>query len=635
VSNAAGTEARKNIRNLATTSGLAKDIAAQSKQHKAKNVLQEEDFPALDAGKTPGLSLPVTEPTQPKVTPATIPVTASKKGAAEPPSVATMTAPASSKKSDKRPAPGVLNIAAATKAAQPKQPETPLAVDKIGNDLDTFPSLPTPTTASVSSPVVRNAPRTLRVVPTPKAELSSVFNLAGAAADIKTSATNRPSTPASEVISDNASVISASVSASRASSPPPKGSSAAVVRAGTKSQKRQQRKQASKKELSAIASQPVPEQETVDVAPILGRKKKQKKEKANNAGAAHEESRPTTPVADPSSPAIADPVKEEVIALEKTAEKGKAKETTVAVDSKLAINDSAPPASPSGATKTEAEAAVASTDKAEPERELTPFGVVQDLVTAGEIDQPEMISILHPPIETTYRIDHKGVYLGRDTALSIQWLLTDEDYSTLSSGQVVRKVVDDVRILITPNGDCIRNLSEQEEERFLSLQRQVAAMASDPSSYVYPRHDTPAKGYAMVKGRAVANGPPSYVPAAASAPLSSMDLVAKIQRDETIYWINQHVLPSGLAGTNWKGVIADNMAAHGSGLGYVAPWIYGSENAAGVPDPGAAQPPPPRMSVEDTESALAVARREAEKLDKRMNQMVKKNRGLLLKFGGS
>uniref|UniRef100_A0A8H7NMU3 Uncharacterized protein n=1 Tax=Bionectria ochroleuca TaxID=29856 RepID=A0A8H7NMU3_BIOOC len=95
------------------------------------------------------------------------------------------------------------------------------------------------------------------------------------------SLTHRPGTPGSEMVSDTASIVSASVSASRAGSPPPSRVGAAAVRTTTKSQQRKQRKDALKQDTKAIAEAPKPELE--EHAPVLGRKKKQKKEKARKA----------------------------------------------------------------------------------------------------------------------------------------------------------------------------------------------------------------------------------------------------------------------------------------------------------------------------------------------------------------
>ncbi|KAI1141606.1 hypothetical protein F5Y05DRAFT_267578 [Hypoxylon sp. FL0543] len=285
-----GNEAKKSIKELAAKSGLSKDIAAQSsKSSKGKGVLQEEDFPALDSVKA-----------SPKVTPVlpSKPSSSTKTPQGKKASASTANQTPSGKpttsKPDKRPVPGILDIAAATKTV----PQTSIGetittsgTDKSASQVpasatqphkpqgaSTLPT-PTPTTASVSSPLAKAAPKTLRLVHTPKTEAPPVQIPPAAVASIRAaSSAHRPATPASEAISDTASIVSASVSVSRTSSPPPSKVGSASVRATTKSQQRKQRKEASKEAAAQIAESKPVEQE-VEIAPILGRKKKQKKEK--------------------------------------------------------------------------------------------------------------------------------------------------------------------------------------------------------------------------------------------------------------------------------------------------------------------------------------------------------------------
>src|ERR1051325_2935609 len=94
--------------------------------------------------------------------------------------------------------------------------------------------------------------------------------------------------------------------------------------------------------------------------------------------------------------------------------------------------------------------------------------------------------------------------------------------------------------MITPNGDCVRNLTEDEEIRFIELQARIAQAAGSPAAFVSSRHEV-GSGFSLIKGRAVPNGAPSYFPQAPGAYPS--DPVNKIQREEAIYYINQYVLP--------------------------------------------------------------------------------------------
>src|SRR3569833_1997691 len=590
-----GAEARKNIKALAVESGLSKDIAS-SKSPAA--VLKDQDFPALDTAKStahqPTPSTPAVV-ALPKLTSGKVSGSLGKKAAVEPPPSTGVTTLAETKKAEKKPAPGILNIAAATKAAQPK----PAELESGASDLASFPTLPTPTTASVSSPITRSAPKTLRVLPSPKTEGPPILSAVPSAVDAKASirsggALVRPSTPASEIISDNASVVSASISASRTSSPPPSRIGSAAVRATTKSQQRKQRKQATKHEAASIASQPVIEMEA-ETAPILGRKKKQKKEKSSGSGATlvesvMEESRAATPVPyplqaqqpakeEPDSVASASAAAEPAPA-EKTATKTKAGKASVASQSKGKGKEKEPetPATPAPtpAPKVVEEEAAApkkpSSEKAQP----TPHSVLQEMVAKGDLPNPEDVALLKPFPGLSHRFDSRDTIITTDVTIPAKTLFTDEDHDNLLAGKVVRKVVDGVRMMITPNGDCVRNLTEEEEERFLQLQMEVREASFTPSAYVHPRYE-PAGGFALLKGRAVPNGPPSYFPPAPGS--FPQDPISKIQREEAIYWINQYVLPRLNATQqslepHWKSAIADSAMAQTAGVSSIAPWIY-------------------------------------------------------------
>ncbi|KAG7144437.1 hypothetical protein HYQ46_006830 [Verticillium longisporum] len=132
-----GSEAKKNIKALAVESGLSKDIAASSPALRSKKLLQEEDFPALDAVKSPAPktiapAVPAVLTPKTAVTPSKKPQTETKetKASSEPKadsepvpstpskvteslkSLAKSPIKPTSKAADSKPAP-VLNIAAA------------------------------------------------------------------------------------------------------------------------------------------------------------------------------------------------------------------------------------------------------------------------------------------------------------------------------------------------------------------------------------------------------------------------------------------------------------------------------------------------------------------------------------------
>jgi CCR4-NOT transcription complex subunit 4 len=286
-------------------------------------------------------------------------------------------------------------------------------------------------------------------------------------------------------------------------------------------------------------------------------------------------------------------------------------------------------------------------------------------------------------------------------------MVTEDDQASLLAGKPVRKVVDGARILLTPNGDCIRNLSADEEDRFLELQQLVAEATATPAAFVSSRHEA-GGGFSLIKGRAVPNGPPSYFPPSPGAYPS--DPVNKIQREEAIYYINQYVLPRlnlnardmslPKAMSTWTTDPRGTAAQAAANLNSVAPWLYGGispsphdldagaappelnypgpvgafadhhphslphapyldmvpapihSHQADASDDGTVasgskqqQPPAaainfsspgpfgsnvPLMSLEDAEQALSAARKETDKLEKSLNQLLRRNRRLLM-----
>lgn len=168
-----------------------------------------------------------------------------------------------------------------------------------------------PESPNVASPAPKTAPRTLRVVQTPKAETPppqpplatpSLPAISSAAAAGKMpsrqpslASINPPGTPSSEQISISDNISMTSTSQSRANSPPPPGTGKvgpAPVRAKTKSQMKKERQERAKlleeERLAKAAEEspaPVAEEQPV-VEAIVSRKKKARKEKEAKPAAA-------------------------------------------------------------------------------------------------------------------------------------------------------------------------------------------------------------------------------------------------------------------------------------------------------------------------------------------------------------
>ncbi|CAK7200033.1 transcriptional repressor proteinral negative regulator of transcription subunit 4 [Sporothrix eucalyptigena] len=661
-----------------------------SKLGKKASVLQDEDFPALDAA-----AMSATKP--------------NKVAAQERPSKPST--PVGKKTAEKHPVPAVLNIAAASKPSAAKGSEaSPAATEKhAATDATAFPSLPTP--AAPWSPVVRSTPghKSIRVVQVTKADTAAAptgFAATAAADSIKNASAsstptmthavlanrqpsalaNRPSTPASEIVSlsDNASVVSASISASRAGSPPPPTSriGSATVRTTTKSQQRKQRKQASKMDAAAVVEAATTtstslvgqaanekEEEAVEIAPIMGRKKKQKKEKPVPApapaaiapsetreGAAVEAAAPTKSQKEQKEQketknAKQSAAKKKEDAKEKAslaaAEPSKAAESTkgtakngsgsnlaavAAPTEKVTAVTSAVPAAAvataplpvpvpsayekeqeilqaylreaaevSGSTTLSVAWENANGDAKPTEAELgdSIHNVAQNVISRGYVDAKSLddLPLLQPftKLSTVRDVDRKRPIKG-DALLPPDVLFTKDDLDNIVAGKAVRKDVDDVRILATPNGDCLRNLTEDEENRFMALQHRVGVFMRSPVCYMHPRYEETG-GFSLIAKRAVPCGLPSYYPAKTMAPPGTagqiiFDPMSKIQREEAVYWINQYVLPRlnllpQSEAASWQSMLVDTGVPQAIGTTTLAPWIYHTpEMRYGMPTTG-------------------------------------------------
>ncbi|KND88658.1 hypothetical protein TOPH_06759 [Tolypocladium ophioglossoides CBS 100239] len=669
---ALGSEARKNIKSLAVESGLATTISPQSRpgQPRATIALQEEDFPALNAPKarkqqTASQAIPAV-PT-PKGTP--VPKKSSDKvyeKATEKPINNPAAAPTQAVESGhKRQGPGNPQPSKAAVFGTEDSTKTAGSADSSA----VFPLLPMPSAARTASPAPRTAPKAIRVMPTARTEAAALPSPVQSVASKAVSASYRPDTPGSEIISDTASVLSASVSASRAGSPPPSRIGSAAVRSTTKSQQRKQRKDATKQETKTIVE--APKSEAEEHAPVLGRKKKQKKEKPATATGAqtHADALAQEPVKD-EEPASAGAQKEDGkgkdsedadlkakgLSIKKSA-KGKEKEEKLAA---VPSQSPPPPSEPTPAPQ-----------PAEPEKpQPGPVSVFAEIRNSLWTTAVDTLLMFRPVASGSSRQDHGNTNAQsnktgycKDCACKCGEI-HDDDLAALRAGKPVRKQfhVDGSRMLITPNGDCIRGLTPEEEDAFLDLQAAIAATAENPGAFVAPRHQPGSGAFSLIKGRAVPNGRPNIFPATSQP--QPQDPFGKLQREDALSYINQYVLPRlNLGASNMgfpKGASPARDSAAAS-LNSLAPYFYGPDAAAGVgiysaPDgaramqdfasSGVAQgdeagkmPGPsgvggiPLMSVEDAEMALATARKETEKLEKGLNSVIKRNRRLLLGSG--
>lgn len=557
-----------------------------------------------------------------------------------------------------------------------------------------FPPLPVPSAAGASPSSSMTAPKTLRLVSGSRPEVPALASPASAASRAMSLSNIRPETPPSESISETASLVSASVSASRAGSPQPTRVGTAAVRATTKSQQRKQRKEALKQDTKLISEAPRPEPE--EHAPVLGRKKKQKKEKPLKPATSKQPAASETTSDAKGAPKEPEKSGEELrtktpagnaTAKSKRPDQNEAGDvrtetTSNADDNKKPDNDQ-----PKVASDPESQEESGLADGGSPkDPELGPstiFDEVKSSLWTSIVDQLQMLKPVTSGTARTGRSRNSGlanVASKDDDSRPCKdstckcGEIQDADLAALRAGKPVRKQfhVDGSRMLITPNGDCIRGLSAEEEDAFLELQRSIAADAEHPGSFVFQRHQPGNGAFSLIKGRAVPNGRPNIFPV--SSQPQSQDPIGKLQREDALGYINQYVLPRlNLGATNMglpKGATMRQDAAAAS-LNSLAPYFYGPDAAAGVgiysaPEskdfapPSATMGPPgidgnrytpsgvaaasaagagpgvsgmPLMSVEDAEVALSAARKETDKLEKRLNALIKSNKRVLVAGG--
>ena len=659
--------AREVVKTLATDSGLSKTIALQSST--APTTLQAEDFPALDSGKAKA----VATPTGAKIGPVTV---ASKKSATA--SSGTVAVSSASKSNEKRQTAGILNISVPSKPTSKAAgvPDTPFKSDIAPS---TFPPLPISAPAATQSPLARTAPKTLRLVPTPKTEVpptgsatpsstTSMFPQNSAPSRQTSIASNtrldRPATPTSEIISDNASVTSASMS--RASSPPPTKIGSAPVRATTKSMQKKQRRELQKEKEKLDLEVTVKSELEPEIGPIMGRKKKQKKERTP-----HSATGGTTPaVSRPATPRPVEPVSEEPKSTEIAEQPPQASDLPAPMEreilkpvNRLSDVKGKGKAKVTRPSTPEPVSTVVEQEEDEPsERPLpTPATILQELASAGLVGEISNLNLLKPPT-VNFRVQDSSTDMQNTNS---KLAITPEDRAGLLAGKPVHKIVDGVsRIMLTPNGDCVRNLSSEEEKRYLELQARIAAEAG-PAAFFSAKHHANS-GFTLIGGRAVPNGPPPFfpIPSTGSTP---MDPVSKIQRDEALSYINQFVLPSLSTNSQLeKALNANALDAEMLRSSEVPTWAtWGSDPAAARPEDGdgaygthhegilatglehmtahfaigndidRGQPMGnvSLLSLVEAETAMQMARKETENLEKRLNTILKKNRRILLGTG--
>jgi CCR4-NOT transcription complex subunit 4 len=385
--------------------------------------------------------------------------------------------------STKRQPPGRLDITAAIQAPTNEQSpatswqkaETP-AKNVRATPVASTTSVPaSPAAAATGSPIKRMvAPRTLRVVPTPKTEvpppmstvsapslpqISTVDKLRSRQASI--ASVNLPGTPMSEMFSETASVTSTSIS--RASSPPPIGGKVgtAPVRKKTKSQAKKDRQERKKQIEEEMAIEENKSDVEVVQAPIIGRKKKEKK--------------PTKSLKIPTKSQPASP-----------------KPATVEEE-----YSDAPVPVPAARTAQSAKTSATATPDPEQStetkerREHTAQSIMADLQKTGEL-LASTLEFFKPLSSSLTHASRTTPATNMSGPPDLKIHFSEADLEAIAKKKAVRlnghHDRPDSRTLITPNGKFFWGLSGELEEKALQLEKQIEELRGH--ARFHPRKQT-------------------------------------------------------------------------------------------------------------------------------------------------
>ena len=374
-------------------------------------------------------------------------------------------APNSSKPVDKKSRPSKLDITAVSNATQKEHD----SADTAGATSGPLPSHPqSPATAvsqELGSSATRpNQVRANRLIPLPKAEtlpsssaLAPMITSKQASRRPSVTSVDRPGTPASDKAWDDMSFASATLS--RANSPPLSKVGSAPVRQFTKSQQKKERQARAKQaeEASKVEEHPAKVVEPMQ-APIIGRKKKAKKEKTQGtADSTPTATRPTSPVP-----------KEEELAEDRTepvtpVKEGKKAASKVAAD----IKEPDTPSSP---------ATPASNDQQK--SSLSAASIFASLLKSGE---------LSPSVSELFKsfpgLNHRFEGLELDLAVADDSMVSDSQMHSLDQGEAITIQKSPTNhVVVLPDRSALRGLTAAQAARYLELRKQALANGDVPSN---------------------------------------------------------------------------------------------------------------------------------------------------------
>ncbi len=372
------------------------------------------------------------------------------------------------KPADKKLRPSKLDITAVNNATKTENG----SADTTGVTSGPTPSQPpTPATAlSQMSGSSATQIRAIRAPPLPKAETlpaspAEFPTNAGVSTDLSKQVSRRPSvtsvdrpgTPASEKTWDNMSFVSTTLS--RANSPPPNKVGSAPVRQFTKSQQKKERQARAKQAEEASKVEDIPTKALEPTqAPIVGRKKKARKEKTQGtADSTPTATRPTSPM----------PKDEELV-------EDKAEPVTPVKDGKK-------PTSKAAAEIREPDTPSSPATPASNEQQrssLSAQSIFASLVKSGE---------LNPAVSELFKsflgLNHRFEGLELDLVVTDDSMVSDSQMHSLDQGEAITIQKSPTNhVVVLPDRSALRGLTAAQAARYLELRKQAMANGDVPSN---------------------------------------------------------------------------------------------------------------------------------------------------------
>ena len=506
------------------------------------------------------------------------------------------------------------------------RPATPVKASRPTITVPSQPATPTAIASQTSaSPAPRQVqPRTIRVVQAPKMEpppRPPVTRTAAPAAASTTSkqlsrqpslaSIHQPGTPQNEIVSDNASLTSTSMS--RPGSPPLTKVGSAPVRQTTKSQQKKERQARAKKvEESVKSEEPITEPtfEGPIQAPIIGRKKKAKKTiAAISTDSTSAGSGPPSPPVDEARANEARP-KDDVVTgstittpvtpVKEAKKSKKAAKKSVKKDNSQSHATAQDIAENPEITLSEAADALQKTL-------LSAASIFENLLKSNEISANALDLFRQPP-----GLNHRHDLTDSDfTDAKIIPSLTEAQRNSLQQGVAISiETAHGKWAVILPDRRILRGYTKKEADRYLQLRAKIIAAEgpgvfnSTSRSMEQVLHSpTPQSMPPFTEGHNPATG--SFTDQYSSEQFFNADDSSSAHRSGSLGGSNNY----------WTSVQGYRGGAANGGE-------EGGHHHKGT-----------TMSVEEAEKALLETRKETEALEKRLAALVKKNKRLLVGSG--